>query len=163
MSEPPDSSETRRQYQSIAGPAEIVARFDDAGNAAAAKANAEIFLRWSLTSEPGKPPPPPVILVLTQAKLDPEEDRLRRSDWPGMPEVRLAGTTVRIDAPRSQHARTVLRKVLLNSRPTSFAVEPKAGGGAGSRRFLLALLLLVLAAAAGAAAFWFFNVRGGGG
>ena len=99
------------------GTAEIVAEFDDPGNAAAASANLNVFLKWALGGST-RPPPAAVILIVTQSRLDPVDDRPRKVDWPKPPEVRMEGVTVSVDAPRSKSARDTIRKVLDNSRPT---------------------------------------------
>jgi hypothetical protein len=128
----------------ITGPAEMVGEYGDPGEAAAGKANMELFLKWALAGDASKPPPP-VILILSQAKLNPEQDRPRKSDWAKMPDVRLEGTNVDLDAPRSKFARDIVRKVLTNSKPKRIFDRPKKGGaGGGGRIVAIAAAVLIL-------------------
>ncbi len=134
----------------IGVPAEMVAEFESKGTAKAAKANLDIFLRWALTAEEGKAIPPPIVLILNQTKLSPHDDRPRKSDWKDAPEARLEGDrTVVLDAPRSKHAREVLRRFLANEKPKSLAFRKKAG--AGGRIALAIGIAVVVAAGVGAA------------
>lgn len=141
----------------ILGPAEMVAEFDDPGNAAASKANLDVLLHWAFTAPPdAKTAPPAVALVINQAKLDPQDDRPRKADWGGqVPASKLEGPCVVIDAPRSKHARDVIRKIFQNGKPKRIFDRPKAGGGAGGKR-VIALVVGVLVAVAAVVALVLF-------
>jgi hypothetical protein len=142
----------------IAGPAEMVGEFEDAGHAAAAKANLDIFLKWCFSTHTGDRATPAVALIVNQSKLDPTEDRLRRADWKDLPEPRVEGTSVLLDAPKSKHARDVIRRVLMNSKPRRIFDRPKKGAGGSRRLVVIAVAALLVLGAAGAGA-WFLFLR----
>jgi len=142
----------------ILGPAELCAEFEDAGNASAAKANLDIFLKWNFTSLTNDRASPAVALIVNQIGIDPESDRVRRSDFAEEPAARLEGALVCLPAPKSKHGRKVLRKVLQNSKPRRIFDRPKQGVHPGRRVAIAVVLALALLGGAAAA---FLRFTGG--
>jgi hypothetical protein len=169
----------------IRGPAEMCGEFDDAGNAYAAKANLEIYLRWCASGVTDKAPPA-VALIVNQSGLDPVEDRPRKTDWPAQypPPIFIEGGCVVLPAPKTKEARDIVRKVFNNSKPKRIfdrpakhpatgpaAVAPApshashapapgapaAGGGSGK---LVSIAIVIIVAALAVAAAYFGGVFG---
>lgn len=136
---------TEMSARLLPGPSETVAEFDTKAHATAARANLDVFLRWALETDPAKHVPPPVVLIITQTKLDPHDDRPRKSDWSAAPATRLENErSVVLDAPRSKHARDVVRRVLENEHAQKVYYRSKGGG----RPVALAIAFVVVLALA---------------
>jgi hypothetical protein len=130
----------------ILGPAELCAEFEEAGDAVAAKANIDVFLKWNFGPSTGDRASPAVALIVNQIGIDPQEDRVRRSDFDVDPRSYVEGALLVIAAPRSKHGRTVLRKVLKNSKPRRIYDRAKKGTHPRLRVGVLVVTALVLAA-----------------
>jgi hypothetical protein len=141
----------------ILGPAELCAEFEDSGNAAAAKANLDLFLRWNFSSSTGDRATPAVALIVNQSGLDPTEDRVRRSDFGDDPVPRVEGSLIVLAAPKSKHGRMVIRKVLQNSKPRRIFDRPRAGTHPALR---IAILVVVTLALAGGGFFGYLKYAG---
>ncbi len=136
----------------ILGPAELCAEFEAPGDAHAAKANLDVFLKWNFGPDTGDRASPAVALIVNQIGIDPKEDRVRRTDFAGAPVARVEAALVVIPAPKSKHGRMVLRKVLKNSKPRRIYDRPAQGVHPG-RRIAVAVAVALALLAGGAAAY----------
>jgi hypothetical protein len=143
----------------ILGPAELCAEFEEPGLAVGAKANLDVFLKWNFSAPTADGrAAPAVALIVNQIGIDPYEDRVRRSDFSEEPASRIEGNLVVLPAPKSRHGRSVLRKVLLNSKPRRIFDRPKKGTHPRVRVLVAAAVALALLGG-GAAAFLAFTGR----